>query len=146
MEMSMVRIARTRRALRSRRYELVFGYTSGLDLIGHVSYDLPELQERAYNEMDDFVGELYKDLNNDDELLLVSDHGLQDGVHTHEAMVAGTNPDTVEAIDSILDIKHSVETIITNGTHETKKDSSQHRPGKDAQVEIKEQLEDLGYM
>jgi hypothetical protein len=88
MEMLMVRIARTRRALRSRNYELVFGYTSGLDLIGHVSYDLPE---------------------------------LQDGVHTHEAMVAGTNPDIVETIDSVLDVKDAVYTTLKDGTHESNK-------------------------
>jgi len=91
LEMSMVRIARTRRRLRGGRDELVFGYTSGLDLVGHVSYDLPDLQRRAYDELDDFVGELHDDLDDGDELLLVSDHGLQDGVHTHEAMVSSTS-------------------------------------------------------
>ena len=146
MEMSMVRIARTRRALRSRNYELVFGYTSGLDLIGHVSYDLPELQKRAYDEMDDFVGELRDDLDEDDELLLVSDHGLQDGVHTHEAMVAGTNPDTVEAIKSVLDVKDAVESTLNEGSHEPQEEDSQTQSDSEAQEEVKEQLEDLGYM
>jgi len=74
MEMSMIRTARVRRALRSREHELVFGYTSGLDLIGHVSHDRPELQRQAYDELDEFVGELRGDLRAEDELVLVSDH------------------------------------------------------------------------
>ena len=146
MEMSMVRIARTRRALRSRNYELVFGYTSGLDLIGHVSYDLPELQKRAYDEMDDFVGELRDDLAEDDELLLVSDHGLQEGVHTHEAMVAGTNPDTIDSIDSVVDVKEAIDNSLNDGRHEPNGDGIRQTSDREDQQKVKEQLEDLGYM
>ncbi|ELZ24078.1 hypothetical protein C475_12552 [Halosimplex carlsbadense 2-9-1] len=72
MEMAMVRVARARRGLRGGRYELVFAYTSGLDLIGHVTYDLPDLQRAAYDEIDEFVGELRGDLDEGDELLPVS--------------------------------------------------------------------------
>jgi len=44
----MIRIARARRAVRRREYELIFGYTSGLDLVGHIAYENPALQMRAY--------------------------------------------------------------------------------------------------
>lgn len=146
MEMVMIRIARTRRALRSRRYELVFGYTSGLDLIGHVSYDIPELQKRAYDETDEFVGELHDDLDEDDELLLVSDHGLQDGVHTHEAMVAGTDAKMVENIDSVLDVKATVEREIGSGKHTPDERGIDRGESEGSQGKVREQLEDLGYM
>jgi hypothetical protein len=62
LEMAMIRIARVRRALRSREHELVFGYTSGLDLVGHISHSRPELQAGAYGELEEFVGELRDDL------------------------------------------------------------------------------------
>jgi len=52
MEMAVVRIARVRRRRRSRNYELVFGYTSALDLIGHVAHSIPSLQRQAYEETD----------------------------------------------------------------------------------------------
>jgi predicted AlkP superfamily phosphohydrolase/phosphomutase len=146
MEMSMIRTARTRRALRSRSYELVFGYTSGLDLIGHVSYDLPELQTRAYDELDDFVGELRGDLNEDDDLLLVSDHGLQDGVHTHEAMISGTDPEAVDSVATVLDVRGAIENLLTDGCHEPDEDTLRRGSGDEAQQDVKEQLEDLGYM
>jgi len=143
LEMAMVRTARVRRGLRGGRSELVFGYTSGLDLVGHVTYDLPDLQRRAYDELDEFVGELRADLNEGDELLLVSDHGLQDGVHTEEAMVAGTDPQLVEAIESVTDVRAAVDAELDRTDH-----SGDVRRGDFAGDgdEVREQLEDLGYM
>jgi hypothetical protein len=143
LEMSMIRIARTRRALRGGRNELVFAYTSGLDLIGHVSYDHPGLQMQAYDELDEFVGELRADLGEDDELLLVSDHGLQKGVHTHEAMVAGTSSRIVEDIESVLDVRAAIEGELDLHDHSGPGGQSLSMGDNDA---VTEQLEDLGYM
>jgi hypothetical protein len=143
MEMAMIRTARIRRGLRGRRYELVFGYTSGLDLIGHVSPEHPERQQRAYDELDDFVGELRDDLQDGDELVLVSDHGLQDGLHTDEAMIASTDPAALEGVDSVLDVRGAIETLLAGGEHSPEdRDASR---GVDSEA-VQEQLEDLGYM
>jgi len=144
MEMAMIRIARARRGLRGGRHELVFAYTSGLDLIGHVTYDLPERHRAAYEELDEFVGELRGDLAADDELLLVSDHGLQDGVHTHEAMVAGTDPEIVDGIESVLDVRAAVERELDGADHAG--DETAVEFGDDGASEVQQQLEDLGYM
>lgn len=148
LEMLMIRIARTRRGLRSGNHELVFGYTSGLDLVGHIAYEDPALQDRAYAEADEFVGELRADLGEDDELLLVSDHGLQDGVHTHEAMVAATSERLVESVASVLDVRATIETELDDYDH-TPADpwADSRRTDRDEQSEVvREQLEDLGYM
>jgi predicted AlkP superfamily pyrophosphatase or phosphodiesterase len=144
LEMAMIRIARTRRALRGREYELVFGYTSGLDLIGHVSHSRPELQQRSYDELNEFVGELRGDLGDEDELVLVSDHGLQDGLHTEEAMVAATDPAIVEAISSVLEVRAAVETELDQQNHTPAPRSEPTTIGDGSDVQ--EQLEDLGYM
>ena len=143
LEMSMVRLARARRALRGGQKSLVFAYTSGLDLIGHVTYDQPTLQMQAYSELDEFVGEVVGDLREDDELLLVSDHGLQDGVHTHEAMVAGTSPRLVEEIHSVLDVRGAIEAELRHRDHSGPSGESLSIEGNDA---VTSQLEDLGYM
>jgi predicted AlkP superfamily pyrophosphatase or phosphodiesterase len=145
LEMAMIRIARTRRALRSREDELVFGYTSGLDLVGHVSHSRPELQEGAYAELDEFVGELRDDLEDGDELLLVSDHGLQDGLHTETAMVAGTDPETVERVESVLDVAGAVDATLASGVH-VPGPRWEMEGGDGHSDEVREQLEDLGYM
>jgi len=117
MEMAMVRPAGVRRALRSRRHELVFGYTSGVDLIGHVSHDRPELQQRAYDELNEVVAGLRDDLRAEDELVLVSDHGLQGGLHTDEAMIAATDPGVVEAIGSVLGVRAMIDELLDRGEH-----------------------------
>lgn len=143
LEMAMVRLARARRALRGGRHELVFAYTSGLDLVGHVTYDLPELQGRAYDEIDEFVGELRGDLREDDELLLISDHGLQDGVHTHEAMAAATEPSLVDAIDSVVDVRDAVEMELSRHDHSRSVERGDVGAGGGR---VQKQLEDLGYM
>lgn len=145
LEMAMVRIARTRRSLRSNRYELIFSYTSALDLIGHVAHDKPTMQMDAMEEMDQFVGELKRDLGPDDELLLVSDHGLQNGVHTMPAMAAGTDPDMIASIASVLDIRPAVEEELGERSHEPNPNEYEQEGGSDAE-RVQQQLKDLGYM
>ena len=144
LEMVMIRTARVRRALRGRQYELVFGYTSGLDLVGHVSYDRPKLQERAYEELNDFVGELRNDLGDNDKLVLVSDHGLQDGLHTDEAMIAATDPSIIDNISTVLDVREAVEAELNRHDHVPTLRSEDTTMGDSK--EVQEQLEDLGYM
>lgn len=145
MEMVMIRIARVRRALRSREYELVFGYTSGLDLIGHVAHSHPDLQERAYAEINEFVGELRGDCGENDELLLVSDHGLQQGMHTEEAMVAGTNEDLIDAITSVLDVRAAIEQELQRNHVPEPRNFSKSAQDERSRT-VQKQLEDLGYM
>jgi predicted AlkP superfamily phosphohydrolase/phosphomutase len=144
LEMAMIRIARVRRALRSREYELVFGYTSGLDLIGHVSHSRPELQQGAYDELNEFVGELRGDLRDEDELVIVSDHGLQDGLHTNEAMIASTIL-AIERVESVVDVRATVEDLLSNESHKSRGRWNNTVDGGYSKT-VHEQLEDLGYM
>lgn len=144
LEMAMIRTARVRRGLRGRQYELVFGYTSGLDLVGHVSYDRPSLQERAYDELNEFVGELRDDLDEGDELVLVSDHGLQDGLHTQEAMISATDSRLVDDVSSVIDVRSTIEAELNDRDHVP--DPIQIAEGGSGSSAVREQLEDLGYM
>ena len=146
LEMSMIRIARARRGVRGNEYELVFAYTSGLDLIGHITYDRPDLQGSAYDEIDEFVGELLGDLSEEDELLLVSDHGLQDGVHTDEAMVASTDPDIVDSIESVTDVRAAIERELDGTDHLPDQEETTVAGTGEQSDRVKGQLEDLGYM
>jgi hypothetical protein len=146
MEMVMIRLARIRRAYRGGRFGLVFGYTSGVDLIGHVAYNDPHLQDQAYRETDDFVDNLRSDLDPDDTLVIVSDHGLQDGIHTKQAMIASTEPRIVDSVESVVDIREALEQEMADGDHET---SPAERSGESLfadKEQVQEHLEDLGYM
>ncbi|MFB6298529.1 MAG: alkaline phosphatase family protein [Salinirussus sp.] len=146
LEMVMVRVARTRRALRSGRYELVFGYTSGLDLVGHVAYQSPGMQDTAYGEVDDVVGELRSDLDDGDELLLVSDHGLQEGLHTHEAMVAATADRLCDPVASVTDLRSTIERELEEHDHEPQSRRTGRGDFGERSEEVREQLEELGYI
>ena len=146
LEMAMTRIARVRRGIRGRQYELVFGYTSGLDLIGHVSHDRPDIQQRAYKEINHFVGELVGDLQEDDELVLVSDHGLQDGLHTDRAIVASTNSKLLKNISSVIDIRGLIETELQSRNHMPDSPWDKTKSNSETAPRVAKQLEDLGYM
>jgi len=145
LEMALLRTARLRAAVRARRFELVFGYTSAMDLVGHVAYDSPAMQAAIYDAIDDFVGELRADLGSEDDLILVSDHGLQDGVHTDEAMIAATHQDLLDGVESVLDVSGAIDRAL---------DARNHRPAGhkfatgsgEGSERVREQLEDLGYM
>jgi len=145
MEMAMVRIARVRRRLRSRNYELVFGYTSALDLIGHVAHSIPSLQQQAYEETDQFMGELRADLEEGDELLLVSDHGLQDGIHTEEAMVASTSG-ALASVDSVIGVRSALEQELDDGRHQPVPAETEVFEDAGRSDEVRRQLEELGYL
>lgn len=144
MEMVMIRITRARRGLRGGRQALVFAYTSGLDLIGHVSHTDPEMLADAYTEIDDFVGELRADLAREDELVIVSDHGLQEGIHTEKAIVAATSDQIVRSVESVLDIRSTLDAELRGGSHDsvTSKVADRRFEGDER---VRSQLEDLGY-
>lgn len=145
IEMALVRFARIRASVRSRRYELVFGYTSALDLIGHVAYNHKGMQKMAYNEIDQFVEEIRSDLEKGDELLLVSDHGLQDGLHTMQAIVSGTSEGMLEDLSGVLDIKNAIEEELERANHLP--DTPGFEPSGDQEpARVKEHLSDLGYL
>jgi predicted AlkP superfamily pyrophosphatase or phosphodiesterase len=144
MEMVMTRIMRARRGLRSHRHSLVFSYTSGLDLIGHVAYGSPEVSRAAYHELNDFVGDLRGDLEPDDLLLLVSDHGLQKGVHTSSAMISSSDPAVLNGVDSVVDVREAIEAELREGNH---RPTGQYQWDFDAGGnEVEDQLESLGYL
>lgn len=148
IEMVAIRTARIRSALRSRRYELVFGYTSGLDLIGHVSHGRPAVQRAAYGEINHFVGELAGDLTDDDVLLLVSDHGLQDGMHTDEAAIAASESRLLDGVADLCDVRDAVESELGRRQHRAtgRTFGDEDATGGGHSDAVKEQLEELGYM
>jgi hypothetical protein len=90
------------------------------------------------------VGELYDDLSDEDELVLVSDHGLQDGLHTDEAMIAATDPSIIADVSSVLDVRTALESELDLHDHIPSPRDDAVEMGDSS--EVREQLEDLGYM
>jgi hypothetical protein len=110
-----------------------------------VSYDRQSLQQRAYEELNEFVGELRADLDERDELVLVSDHGLQDGLHTETAMIASTTSEILEQTDTVVDVRGAIETELDRFDHTPTKRSTESAGLADSD-DVREQLKDLGYI
>jgi hypothetical protein len=87
---------------------------------------------------------LYDDLSDEDELVLVSDHGLQDGLHTDKAMIAATDPAFADHVSSVLDVREAVEDELRTNDH-TPTPRTERTDAGDSE-EVRQQLEDLGYM
>jgi hypothetical protein len=75
--------------------------------------------------------------------VLVSDHGLQDGLHTEAAMIAATDPGVVDAVGGVRDVRAAVEGLLGDGEHVPETDEQE--TGLESEA-VREQLEDLGYV
>jgi hypothetical protein len=103
------------------------------------------MQDAMYAAMDEVVGELRSDLSADDELLLVSDHGLQEGVHSEPAMIAATDARLVKEIESVTEVPKAVGRELEGVDHRPEGRVFGAEAGGDGEA-VRRQLEDLGYM
>lgn len=148
------KVGAVRAALR-REYDLVFVWLSYLDTVGHlapvVAEEEPGWQERAYRLAAAMTDEVQRELTDDDTLVCVSDHGLQDGDHTHDAFVGASDEAGIEGVESVLDIADAIDRITPAsgdigepGVRDPYRYET-HTSTRDAD-ELREQLEDLGYL
>lgn len=96
-------------------YDLVFAWLPYLDTIGHTvpaverEFDSPGWQERAYRKAAAFTDTVRDFLDEDDSLVVVSDHGNRDARHTSDAFIASTDAEAIEDAESVLDIRDAIE-------------------------------------
>lgn len=138
-----------------RDYDLIFVWLGFLDTIGHVAPVAAETdpywQERAYRMAAKWTAEIKNMMQENDRLLCVSDHGLQNGNHTHTAFIGANEKQFLSGADSVYDIRAVIEDITSaNGkagepelrTEYRGKNSVQPRTAED----VRDQLNDLGYL
>jgi len=140
------------RAAIARDHDIVWLWLGYLDTVGHLApaLDAGGLQERAYRQAATWTEQLRAAMQPEDELVCVSDHGLQDGDHTHEAFLGATDPSVVDGVDCVTGVRDSLEDILTDaGTGETPVrepyQAASEEPTASADA-VKQQLEDLGYL
>lgn len=115
-----------------------------LDAAGHTYADDEESLEHVYRRVGEFVTELVESMDETDELLLLSDHGMRTtfyedeeegapGSHSWRAYASATTEDVPK---SVFDVREWVERRIVA--------SPEHRE-KDVEID-EEQLRDLGYI
>lgn len=138
-----------------REYDLVFVWLGFLDTIGHVAPVAaetdPSWQERAYRMAANWTAELRRALREEDRLICVSDHGLREGDHTHDAVLGTDDERLLDGAETVLDVYDVIDSV--TGTHSIDTEP-QIREGYriDGSVQarttedIETQLSNLGYL
>jgi len=95
--------------------------------------------------------EVRAELGPADTLVCLSDHGLQDGDHTHTAFVGATDERAVEGVESVLDVREGLDRVTPSRRHVEDvpvREAFQFegRTRSRAADEVRGQLEDLGYL
>lgn len=140
-----------------REYDIIFVWLSIVDTVGHLAPVVSEAdagwQERTYRLAATLTEEVRAELGPADTLVCVSDHGLQDGDHTHTAIIGASDEAAIEGVESVLDVREGLERVTPN-RGPSDEDGPPVREAfrfggrtaaKDAD-EVRGQLEDLGYL
>lgn len=138
-----------------REYDLVFVWLGFLDTVGHVAPVAADVeqswQERAYRMAAKWTMEVKNELQEEDRLVCVSDHGLQNGDHTHAAFMGTTETGILDGVDSIFDVRVVLDSVTPSRSRIDEpsiRDSYrgngriQSRTAED----VRSQLSDLGYL
>ncbi|WP_135821570.1 alkaline phosphatase family protein [Halostella litorea] len=141
------------RACAQREYDIVFVWLGYLDTVGHLAPVVDESgwQERGYRLAAALTGEVADALAPDDALVCVSDHGLRDGDHTHDAYLAADDPAAVRGVESVLDVREGIERVTPASGERTDPPVRERFRGEGSAAsqdaaEVRDQLEDLGYL
>lgn len=137
------KIALTRSAI-ARNNDLVFVWLAFLDTAGHVAptvQDSDEWMRDAYEVAAEYTRFINNQLDDDDSLICVSDHGLQDGAHTETACIGSSPAAAIDDVDHVLDVAPMLQaqTIAESAT-----DPGHERSGEDD--EVHQRLQNLGYV
>lgn len=141
------------RATIQREYDLVFVWLGYLDTVGHLepTVDAAGWQERAYLRAARLTENLRSTMQPEDTLICVSDHGLQNGHHTHNAFIGSSDEHVLDEVQSVLDVRDGIELVTpASGTVEDppireafRYDNGGKTRGDD---DVRDQLENLGYI
>jgi hypothetical protein len=148
----MKRLGHVRAAVQ-RDYDIVFCWLAFVDTVGHITPLVDETgwQERMYNEAARMTRSVRDLMSDDDTLVCVSDHGLQNGSHTHSPLLGSDDEDVLENVNSVLDVREGLDRVtVSQGNKETAGIRDGYRYTSEteskSQDEIEGHLEDLGYL
>lgn len=135
-------------------YDIVFVWLGYIDSVGHIAPVVDQdndWQARAYRHVAEWTDSLRSVLPPGDTLVTVSDHGLRNGEHTHQAVIASTNESVVVNTNSVLDVRDALDSVTpSSGTGSNRirpaflPEVSTNTADRDGKA-VREQLENLGY-
>lgn len=141
------------RAAIAREYDLVFVWLAYLDTVGHLApaAETAGWQERAYHRAASMTTAIGEQLQPSDTLLTVSDHGLRDGYHTHDAFLGASDQAALNGAESVIDIADAIDRVTPAQEPMTEpaiREASRFAPATNDRdvTSVRGQLEDLGYI
>jgi len=133
----------------SREYDLVWAWFGIVDTAGHVEPAARDpIQRRAYEQAVAWTDAIRRQLALEDRLVVLSDHGLRDGHHTMDAVVASDDAAIVDQIGSVFDVADMLDDVTPT---RSPADPPPLRTGASpdqstAAGGVREHLEHLGYV
>ena len=135
-----------------RNYDLIFAWFGWVDTAGHVDPVVENpYQRRAYEQAAEWTQQIRAQLCDDDRLICVSDHGLQNGSHTHHATIASDTSVAVDAADHVTDLYEAID-ILTPRSGDTSAPQLTTDTGDDQEMtagaadDVHDRLTNLGYI
>lgn len=100
-------------AASDRGYDLVFVWFAYIDTVGHTAPAVTEegWQRRAYENAVDVTRSVRDHMDENDTLVVASDHGNRDARHTHDAFFGSTDARAVEDVGNVLDYRAGIERV-----------------------------------
>jgi hypothetical protein len=100
-----------------RGYDVVFVWFAYIDTVGHAAPAVADegWQRRAYENAVDVTTSVRENMDENDTLVVASDHGNRDADHTHDAFFGSTDARALEDVGSVLDYREGIERV-TDGT------------------------------
>lgn len=122
-------------------HEVVWTWFGVLDSVGHMEPALGETIVRDWYQVAANVTETIRAMSDEETIVItVSDHGLQDGTHTHYATLCSDHPDPVDQIDHVFDVADYLETADLSSS-----EGMTGQVGSEDVRDVQSELEALGY-
>lgn len=113
-------------AASDREYDVVFVWFAYIDTVGHTTPAVADegWQRRAYENAVDVTHSVRDHMDENDTLVVASDHGNRGADHTHDAFFGSTDASAVEGVDTVLDYRSGIERV----TEENGEDDNEDGP------------------
>lgn len=111
--------------------DILMVYSYSTDMAGHIFWDDDDFMEEWYGRVDRFVRDVKENLGEDDQLLVLSDHGMDEGKHRREATFSFSEAVENEPTD-VLQIRPFIDGLLDKE--------------KESRAEVTERMQGLGYV
>jgi len=101
------------RAAGERDHDIVFTWFAYIDTVGHTvpAVDDEDWQRRAYERAARITREIRYSMDEEDTLVVASDHGNRRAEHTFDAFFGSTDERALEGVESVLDYREGIDRV-----------------------------------